>query len=295
MKKFLVFITKILIIIVLSAVLLDVLYTVIYLNSSKRNKIEYVFNSKDKNFDVVFMGSSRTQNHMVAKLFNDRGVKAYNFGMSGSKLDETALLLKLMVERNYKIKNIFLDVDLNLNSNAKSKGTQALYMPYLHCSETIRNHYKTDPSYNKLLYIPFYRYIENDAKIGFREMFFSLTNKKTNALDNFGYFPLMGNGENMKYDLSDYSPKRNPAYEEIKAICKKNNIHLIAIATPMCQECESDAYFNSIKAIYPEVYNYENKITEDKDFASCGHMNVEGATLFTNIILNDFIQNKFQN
>lgn len=295
MGKFIVFTIKILLIILLSAVLLDITYTSIYLNSSKRNKIQNVYNSKDKSFDVIFMGSSRTQNHMVAKLFNDKGITAYNFGMSGSKLDETALLLKLMLERNYKIKNIILDVDLNLNSNLKSEGIKALYIPYLHTSETIRKHYRREASYNKYLYLPFYRYIENDAKIGFREAFFSLTNKKSNAMDNFGYFPLKGEGKNMSYDLSEYSPKRNFAYEEIKSICKKNNIHLIAVATPMCEECESAAYFNSIKSVYPEVYNYENTITDDDCFASCGHMNVKGATLFTKIILNDFIQNKFQN
>lgn len=295
MQKFVVFIAKLLLITVLSAVLLDVLYTTVYLNTSKRNKIEYVYNSKDKNFDVIFMGSSRTQNHMVAKLFNDKGIKAYNFGMSGSKLEETALLLKLMLERNYKVKNIILDVDLNLNSNSHSDAVRAMYLPYLHCSETIRNHYKNEASYNKFLYIPFYRYIENDAKIGFREMFFSAINKKTNALANNGYFPLGGNGKNMKYDLSDYSPKRNYAYEEIKALCKKDNIHLIAISTPMCQECQSDAYFSSIQSVYPEVYNYEDKVTDDKDFSSCGHMNTAGAKLFTTIILNDFINNKFNN
>lgn len=295
MKKFLVFVLQLILIITLSAVLLDAFYTFIYLKSSKRNKIEYVFNSENKNFDLVFMGSSRTQNHMMAQLFNDKGIKAYNFGMSGSKLDETALLLKLMLERHYTIKNLILDVDLNLNSNSKSPGTKALYMPYLHCSQTIRNHYKKQKDYNKLLYIPFYRYIENDAKIGFREMFFSAVHKKSNVLDNFGYFPLQGIGKNMKYDLSDYAPKRNYAYEEIRALCQKNKIHLIAIATPMCQECSSDDYFNNIKSVYPEVYNYEDKVSEDRYFASCGHMNVEGARLFTTIILNDFIQNKFKN
>lgn len=295
MKKFLVFIVKLLIITGLSAVVLDALYTAVYLKSSKRNKIEYVINSKNKKFDLIFMGSSRTQNHMVAKLFNDKGISAYNFGMSGSKLDETALLLKLMLERNYKIKNIILDIDLNLNSNSYSSGVRAMYMPYLLSSQTIRNHYKSLKDYNKMVYIPFYRYIKNDAKIGFREMFFSLAHKKSNSLDNFGYFPLKGNGKNMSFDLSDYSPKRNIAYEEIKAICKKNNIHLIAISTPMCQECHSDDYFNSIKSVYPEVYNYESKVTEDHYFSSCGHMNVEGATVFTTIILNDFIKNKFNN
>lgn len=295
MKKFLGFIVKISAITILSAVLLDACYTFVFLKSSKRNKIEYVFNSENKNFDVVFMGSSRTQNHMVAKLFIDKGIKSYNFGMGGSKLDETALMLKLMLERHYKIKNVILDVDLNLNSNSKSEGTKALYMPYLQYSQTIRNHYKTAEDYNKLMYIPFYRYIENDAKIGFREIFFSVVNKKTNALDNFGYYALKGNGKNMSYDISEYTPKRNYAYEEIRALCKKNNIHLIAIATPMCQECPSDSYFSSIKSVYPEVYNYEKKVTEDRYFASCGHMNIDGATLFTSIILNDFIQNKFHN
>jgi len=296
MKKFLVFIIKILIIISASAAVLDIAYTAIYARNSQRNKIEYVYNSRNRSFDVAFMGSSRTQNHMVARLFNEKGIKAYNFGMSGSKLDETALLLKLMMERHYKIKTIILDVDTNLNSNSQAEGIRALYMPYLHCSEIVRSHYeKSAPDYNKLLYIPFYRYIENDAKIGFREIFFSLINKKTNALDNFGYYPLHGEGHNMSYDLSDYSPKRNAAYEEIKSICKKNNIHLIAITTPMCQECNSDPYFNSIKSVYPEIYNYENKVTEDKYFASCGHLNMAGAKIFTNIVFTDFIQNKFKN
>lgn len=295
MKKFLLFVSKILLVILLSAVVLDVLYTAIYLQSSKRNKIEYVYNSQCKNFDVAFLGSSRTQNHMMAKLFNDKGITAYNFGMSGSKLDETALMLKLMLERGYKIKNIILDVDLNLNSNAYSDGVRAMYMPYLTCSPTIQNHYKTIPEYNKLRYIPFYRYLANDAKIGLREVFFSLVGKKSNSLENFGYFPLSGMGKNMSYELSDYTPKRNFAYEEIKTICKKNTIHLIAISTPMCQECDSNTYFNAIKSVYPEVYNYENKVTDDKYFSSCGHMNVAGATLFTTIVVNDFIQNKFKN
>lgn len=295
MNKFVVFIGKLLFITMISAVLLDIAYTAVFLKSMQRNKIQHILTSKDKNFDVLFMGSSRTQNHMVAKVFNDKGIKAFNFGMSGSKLDETALLLKLMLECDYKIKNIILDVDLNLNSNAYSEGIRAMYMPYLHSSKTIQQHYQKIPDYTKLFYIPFYRYIENDIKIGFREMFFSLVNKKSNSLNNAGFHALRHYGKKMTYDLTDYSPKRNLAYEEIKALCQKNKINLIAIATPMCQGSDSDAYFNSIKSIYPEVYNYENKVTDDTCFSSCGHMNIKGAILFTTIILDDFIQHKFQN
>ncbi len=253
MKKFVVFICKILLIALLTALVLDIAYTAVYVKSTQRNKIEYILTSKDKNFDVLFMGSSRTQNHMVAKVFNDNGIKAFNMGMSGSKLDETALQLKLMLEQGYKIKNIILDVDLNLNSNSTSDGVRAIYMPYLHTSETIQRHYQKLPEYDKLFYIPFYRYIENDARIGFREMFFSVVHKESNALHNDGFMALRRNGHDMRYDLSDYSPKRNKAYEEIRYLCQKNTINLIAIATPMCQGSDSDGYFNKINAIYPEV------------------------------------------
>lgn len=294
MKSFAIFIGKILLLVVLLALLLDIAYTAVYLNTTDRNKIEAVINSKNKNFEVLFMGSSRTQNHMVAKIFNDKGIKAFNYGMSGSKLDETALLLKLMLANHYKIKTIFLDVDLNLNSNSFSNGVRAQYMPYLHTSEVIQRHYQNLPDYPKWYYIPFYRYIANDAKIGFREMYASLVTKKTNALDHDGFYPLRHEGKNMTYDLSDYSPKRNKAYEEIKALCRKNHIRLIAIANPMCQECDSDAYFKRIKSVYPEVHNYENKVNEDRYFSSCGHMNEEGAKQLTTLILNDFLENKFK-
>lgn len=295
MRNFLFFILKLLTIVLISAIMLDLVYSKVYMQSEKRNKIQLLINGKDKNYDVIFMGSSRTNNHMVAKIFNEKGLKSFNFGMSGSKLEETALMLKLMLNNNYKIKTIFLDVDLNINSNTHSNGTRALFMPYLHSSKIIQDYYKNLPDYTKLFYLPFYRYFENDSKIGFRELFFTLLNKKTNTTSNFGYYPLKNEGENLKFDLSDYNPKKNIAYEEIKLLCKQNNIHLIAISTPMCQECDSDDYFNKINSIYPEVYNYESKITEDYFFSSCGHLNEKGATQFTTILLNDYLQHKFKN
>ena len=123
-------------------VVLDIAYTQVYLQSSNRGKIDYVYNSKARNYDVVILGSSRANNHFVTQLFEDKGLKTFNFGMSGSHLFEASLLLKLMVERNYKIKNLVLQVDLNINSNDHSEAIRSLFMPYLHQSKIIRNHYK---------------------------------------------------------------------------------------------------------------------------------------------------------
>jgi hypothetical protein len=83
-------------------------------------------------------------------------------------------------------------------------------------------------------------------------------------------------------------PKRNQYYEEIKQICKINNINLIAVMTPMCESTKGINYFEKVKKLYPEIHNYENVVVEDKYFSSCGHLNDTGARLFTARILKDF-------
>lgn len=293
MKKFIQFIGKILVLLLLTLVVLDALYTLVYKQSNERTKIDYLYNSKDQNYDVVFLGSSRVNNHFVPKIFKDNGYKTFNFGVTRSRLEESALMLKLMVERNYKIKNLILQVDLNINTNDHSEAIRSLFMPYIHQSETIRNHYKNIDEYNELLYIPFYRYMNYDARIGFREMYQTAINKKTNALDNDGFYPLMTDERPMvPADLSKYYPKRNKGYEEIKAICKKNHINLIAITTPMCMETINREYFDKIKLIYPEIRSFENAVTDDKYFSTCGHMNKDGAIEFTKIVFKAYFKPK---
>lgn len=293
MKSFFKFILKALVLLILTMVVLDLIYTIIYKQTNDRNKISYLYNSKDKNYDVVFLGSSRINNHLVPKIFNDNGYKTFNFGVTRSRLEESALMLKLMVEHNYKIKNLILQVDLNINTNDHSEAIRSLFMPYLHQSEIIRAHYKTIPEYDKLLYIPFYRYLNYDARVGFREMYFSLIQKKTNALENEGFNPLKSNtGKMIPADLSKYYPKRNVGYEEIKAICKKNNINLIAITTPMCMNTINRDYFNDIQSVYPEICRFENAVTADAYFSTCGHMNKAGAVEFTKVVFNALFKSK---
>lgn len=293
MKKFATFIVKALLLLILTMVLLDVLYTVVYRQTDDRNKISFLYNSKDKEYDVVFLGSSRVNNHFVPKIFNEKGYKTFNFGVTRSRLEESALMLKLMVERNYTIHTLILQVDLNINTNDHSEAIRSLFMPYLHQSKIIREHYKHIPEYNELLYIPFYRYLHYDARVGFREMYQSAIHKKTNALENDGFNPLKSNsGKMIPADLSKYYPKRNAGYEEIKAICKKNNIRLIAITTPMCMTTINRDYFNHIKEVYPEIHRFENAVTDDKYFSTCGHMNKAGAIEFTNIVFDAFFKPK---
>ena len=289
MKQFLLFIGKIIVTLIICAVLLDFGYTYIYSNSTTRNKVENVINTTNKKFDVIMMGSSRANNHFVSQLFIDKGYQAFNYGMSGSRLQETALLLQLMISNKYQIKNLILEVDLNINTDGFSFGNQARFMPFLKTNQIISKYYQDRLlDYNEVKYLPFYRYIKYDTQIGFREMFFSMIKKPSNSLHNYGLAPLMNEGKNMSHDLTDKTPKRSLSYELIKKTCKENNIRLIVLSTPICQNTKGMHYFSKIHTIYPEILNYENCVVEDKYFSSCGHLNHEGAKLLTSKIIADF-------
>ena len=129
MKKFLLFTLKTLILTIVIAVALDFIYTAIYLQSSNRGKIDNVYNSKNQKYDVVILGSSRANNHFVAQMFEDKGLKTFNYGMSGGHLFEASLLLKLMMERHYKIKNVILEADLNLSNKHRDEGISVNFYP----------------------------------------------------------------------------------------------------------------------------------------------------------------------
>lgn len=288
MKEFLKYFVLLLIITLLIAYLLDYGFSKVYDKAFPRNKISLAYSGKAENYDIVFLGSSRANNHFVPQVFMDKGYKSYNYGMSGSRLEENALLLELLIENGTKIQNLVVEVDLNINSNGYSEGTRALFYPYIKQSETISNYYKGLPDFKKNYYIPFYRFLHYDAKIGTRELFFTAIKKPSKLLQNYGYYALEGKGKKMSADLSSNYPNKNVAYEYIKNLCKKNNINLIAVTTPMCQNIKNKDYFDQVVKLYPEIYNLENVVTDDKYFSSCGHMNDQGAKIFSQFILEKF-------
>ena len=288
MKQFLLFIAKILLVLLLSAFALDFIYTTVFTQSKNRNKVENVINSKRQNYDVIILGTSRANNHFVSELFEKEGLKTFNYGMSGAHFFETSLLLKLMVERGWIIKNVIVETDLNLSNEKRDDGTFGRFMPFLHRSKTIAEHFRNEPDFAELYYVPFYRYIEFDAKVGFRSWYKTLIQEPTNTLDNKGYYPLGYNPKaNMKNNIEKLKSLRNCYYEEIKQICNAYDINLIAVTTPMCSNVKGMDYFKKVKALYPEIKEYEHVVEGDQYFSSCGHLNDKGARLFTKKIIND--------
>lgn len=293
MKRFLKKNILFLVILIVASLLLDLIYTAIISHSTQRNKVENIIHTTNKKYDVVFMGTSRANNHFVSKVFEDKGYKTFNYGISGSHLFETSLLLKLMIANKYEIKNLVLAADLSICNEKRDEGTTGRFMPYIHRNEIIKKHYESEADFYQIYYLPFYRYIKFDNKIGFRELYDVVSKKPTNALHNKGYYPLISHKKgNMKNDISSLNAIRNKYYEEIKQICKQNNIKLNVVMTPMCENTKGLNYFDKVQQLYPEIHNFENVITDDKYFASCGHLNNEGAQIYTNIIFNELFKFK---
>lgn len=291
MKKFIYVLIKILLTTSLLLVLLDLAYTAVYKHSSHRGKIDAVYNSKARQYDVLILGSSRANNHFVTQLFEEKGLKTFNYGISGGHLFEADLMLKLMIERKYSIKNIIIETDLNLSNEKRSDAVAAKFLPYIHHSKIIEEHFACEEDFWQLYYIPFYRYLKLDEAIGFREMYKTAINEKTNTLKNGGYYALKNKKGRLKNDIRALKPLHNKYYEDIKRICIANNIRLIPVMTPMCTNTKGLNYFEKVNKIYPEIHNYENAVEGDQYFSSCGHMNDTGARLFTARILKDFFTN----
>ena len=167
--------------------------TKIYRDCHPRNKLQYILKLKHQQFDVVFLGSSRVANHIDTKLFSEiSNKKSINLGVEGAGINDNLLQLQLLLAQN-KVKVLYLQIDTNLETTLPSNISTAEAMPFI-ANPSIEKHTKIySDAFIALYYIPFYRYAINDAKIGFRELFFSLLNKKPATDPSIGFTPKVGN------------------------------------------------------------------------------------------------------
>lgn len=281
MSQFIKYLFSTLLLIIGLLYLCDFIYTQTYINSNPRNKLQYIISTEDETFDVVFLGSSRVANHVDVKLFDSLShKKTINLGVEGAGLNDNLLQLKLLIDKNY-ISNIFLQVDFNFENTSPSNISISEAMPFLR-NDIIKNHLKDNfINFKKLEYLPFYRYAINDPKIGFREFSFSIFNKKPRINPSIGFTPKFGNRFPLKgKNLSETIKQNNSVLDEIIQICKKNKISLTLYTSPFCSKTRNIDYINKLKIKIPGLIDL-SKGYSDKLFFNCGHLNSEGAKIFT--------------
>ena len=287
MKKFTIYIAIRVLIIIVLLFILDVVYTNIYINKKGiRNKIEFIFQNKNKQYDIIFLGSSRVEFHVNTPLINkETGKESLNLGTSGQTLTESFLALKLLIEQNIKAKKYFIQVDESdlIENNKKSFIGASYFMPFTRNSEVEKHLKKYDVDYYKDSKFPFYRYMNYGYKIGYRELLLKIGNKNRKK----GFY--IGLESIMKKDTTSVQFKNKYSSElinEIQEFGKSKKINLILYTSPYFNVKNQEFFKETLKK--NDIAYYIDSIKKVKYFKDAGHLNKYGATKFTEMLIRDF-------
>lgn len=287
MKKFLRYIFLRAIVLVIVLILLDLLFTTIYIHKKGiRNKIEFISQVTEKKYDYIFLGSSRVEFHVDTDLIDkENGTKSLNMGISGQDLSETFLLLKLLINKNFKAKKIFIQVDESDMSINKEKAFigASYFMPYIN-NDTVKRHLKKyDEDYILDTKIPFFRYMNYGYKIGYRELVMKLKAKSRKAPFFKGLNSVIKNNADSYVFKEEFN---NDLVAEIKSFAKKNTVELSFFTSPYFNPKKSEKY--KIFAKKNHIVQYIDSIKSYEYFEDYKHLNYKGARIFTEMLIRDF-------
>lgn len=287
MKKFLKYTLGILITVIILMVVLDAIYTTVYMTAEPRNKFQYILCLKPQRIDYVFLGSSRVANHIVTEeIVNKTGKIALNLGVEGAWLDDNLLQLKLLIDRGIILEKVFLQVDYQFEDGSRNGLAEAYAIPFIH-NPIIKEHFKDkEKDFLKMYYIPFYRYMITDFKVGFREFFLTIINKKPKIGFEDGFTPMPENKILKKYALPKTIADQNEAINDIETLCRQQKIELVLFCAPLCSKTVNRNYIDKLKMKLPQLQDYSASF-EDSLFFDCAHLNEKGAVLFTRKIIQE--------
>lgn len=292
MKKFSVYIIWGVLGILSLMTVLDVVYTRIYENSYPRTKFQYLRSLKNKKVDYIFLGSSRVENGIVPSvIFNKTNKTAVNLGFQAAKLADVYTVLQLIKEYNIHCEKILIQVDYIYNfAEGNSNIFQYEMIPFIRENAITKEYcerYVESPNAN--YYIPFYRYCTNDLKIGFREVFVNVIDKKIDIVRNKGYGAMYGNSRQLEGSLPNMILDSNVILDKIQSFSKQNNINVVYFCAPFCKNINNIDFISKLKNKMPEFKDFSGVILDDKMFVNCNHLNDNGAKQFTKILTEELL------
>ena len=297
MRKFIIQIFGIFFILTLLLIVLDLTYTTIYKTANSRTKFQYLRSLKNTKVNYIFLGSSRVENGIVPSIIENRTQKkSINLGYQASKMGDIFTVLQLL--QFYKISSdtVFIQVDYIFNDKGNSITLPYEIIPFVHESAIAKWYFIDYLGNNKSKYfIPFIRYCDYGAKMGFREVFANLIGKKTNVLESRGFSPLQGSSEkeNIEHRILPLEIiSSNIFYEKIKKFGIQNNIKIVFFCAPFCKHTKNLDYVKKLKTKIPDLYDFSTAIQADSMFVNCFHLNEMGSSKFTEIFVESIFKKK---
>lgn len=254
------------------------------------------------NADLVFMGSSRCWAHFDPKFFEDTyHLKSANIGMNGHS-DLTASILRL---ENYLTKNkapkfVILNYDpfvtagsLSDNTNFVNKNDYARFAFFPNKEdEPFMDYFGFDASER---YLPLYALFKYNMFVDCVTLKYSNSFPKGFELNDEKW-------DTIKYPISDFNkkyffkPKDIPGIiqtlKQLDDLCKKNNIQLICIQTPVYKSVFNAKAFEAPKYICSKMgipfIDVSNSFLKDKTdyFYNAIHLNKDGVYEMNKLLKN---------
>ncbi|GAA4942949.1 hypothetical protein GCM10023314_15010 [Algibacter agarivorans] len=289
MKQFLIYISKVIGILIILMYGLDTLYSYVFKNGIPRNKIQKILQTKNVHYDIVFLGSSRTENHIDCALVEQlTGKSCVNFGLSGGSIGDMLILLTLADSNGVTFDDVFLQVDYNYNSKGLSNNFKASLIPFIKNTD-IKKELKKDKQNFYYSSIPFYRYMKYDKVVGFRESLLAFLGKKPKINLEVGFNPKVGVGLTKSGQLPTIYNDKNEEIQSLISLMKEKRVNLKFFIAPYCMEMENRNRFGVLKSRLTNIFNYSSVFDyKEEYFFNCGHLNIDGAREFTKILIKDF-------
>jgi len=287
MQKFTFYILKIVVTVVTLLFVLDAFYTFIHVKKGEpRNKVQYLQTIKNKQFDYIFLGSSRVLNGVDETVFSDK--KVLNLGMLGQTLNETKLMLDILNEYNINANTICIQIDGDSGVQKESTLSTYAFVPLLDIDK-VKTHFKNNNYDETLINIPFARYMNYGHKFGLRELCIKIL-KKQSAL-SFGFSPLQ---KNDKITIQPYIFKEEniPSKEQLQTLIETGNTYNMKIRffTAPYYQAKNSKLFDKIKNEFNILY-YGNMFTDKNYFYDPIHLNSEGSNKFTKTLIQELDAN----
>lgn len=294
MKEFILYILKIVAVFVLGFLLLEQVYDRVFANGIIRSKLQKVLSLEEGDYsEYVFLGSSRTENNIDCEIIEElTGKSCINLGISGSTLQDSYVLLKLLIENGVTLEHVFVQVDYSYNENeAKlSPAFKATLIPYRKIP-AIREELIQEEDGPFILNFPFYGYLKYEKVIGIREIFNQLIRNETGRNYDNGFLPLTGNGKKLYGSLPSEVAEKNMTLLKMDQLISKNDENLYYFFAPYCSEVKNRDYAVKLQKKLPGMFNYVSLFDSKEEFyVDCGHLNITGAKKFTKIFIEDFLR-----
>lgn len=244
------------------------------------------------NADLVFMGSSRCWAHFDPHFFEETfQLKSVNIGMNGhSDLMASRLRLQNYLAKNKAPKFVLLNIDPFISAGSLEHNTKMV-------NKNDYARFAFFPKKEDQLFMDYFqfdtaeRYIPLYALFKYQLFIDCLTLNKSNAFPR-GFELNDEQWDTIKYPISDINkkyffksnelPSITQALQELYDLCRKNNICLIAIETPVYQITYDAVAFERPKTIcqklnIPFIHaNYESIRNKTDFFYNAIHLNKKG-------------------